>query len=180
MEPVHVVLAEAGEYVDDAAEIWAQATAARDGDANAAPLNLSLPVIEDVVNSSPRSLLLVAVDGEDRAVGFALAEPVSGARDTDAELRYLGVHPGAWGRGVAVQLLVALRDQLKVAGFPSARLAVYVDNTRAAALYERLGWVRRGHPVPHPTSGRLEQQYLLNLQLYSSGDQCLRVDQRPG
>lgn len=79
MALVKVVVAEAGESVDDAAQIWAEATAARDGDVDVTPLDLSRPIIEAVVNRSDRSLLLIALDADGRALGFAAAEPTSDA-----------------------------------------------------------------------------------------------------
>lgn len=164
MAVVKVVVAEAGEYVDDAAQIWAEATAARDGDADVVPLALSRPIIEAVVNSSDRSLLLIALDADRDALGFAAAEPTSDAGDRRAELRYLGVRPDAWGEGIAAQLLTALRRQLKAVGFTMAQLLVYAENTRASALYQRLGWTACGGPNPPPRSGRPEQPYRLNLQ----------------
>jgi len=165
MALVKVVVAEAGEYVDDAAQIWAEATAARDGDVDAAPLDVSRPIIEAVVNRSARSLLLIALDVDGRTLGFAAAEPRSNAGgERRAELRYLGVRPDAWGVGVATQLLTTLRLQLKTAGFATAQLLAYTDNPRASALYRRLGWTPYGVPQPHPRSGRPEQPYTLNLE----------------
>ena len=102
MPVVRVVVAEAGEYVDDAAQIWAETTAARDGDADVAPLDLSRPIIEAVINSSDRSLLLIALGADSRALGFVAAEPTSDMGDRRAELRYLGVRPDAWGGGSAL------------------------------------------------------------------------------
>ena len=43
--------------VSEAARIWAEATAARDGDPDIAALSLSLPIIERVINSSPGSIV---------------------------------------------------------------------------------------------------------------------------
>ncbi|MGH2910417.1 MAG: hypothetical protein ACRDK8_14120, partial [Solirubrobacteraceae bacterium] len=65
---IDVVVDRSDERIDAAAEIWAQATAARDGGVDVAPLSVSRPVIEAVVTSSPRSLLLVAVGQDGSAV----------------------------------------------------------------------------------------------------------------
>lgn len=159
---MQVLSANQGQYVDGAAEVWAQATSARDGQAQVPPLQLSRPIIQEVLDSSARSILLVAVEGHDRVVGFAVVAPVP-EDETTAEVRYIGVHPDRWGRGVGRHLMAALPKQLGAAAFSHARLKVYVDNARAVALYEGLGWLPQHEPVPHAHSGRLEQQYLLNL-----------------
>ncbi|MFC4066260.1 GNAT family N-acetyltransferase [Actinoplanes subglobosus] len=150
-----------GQFVDEAAAIWAATTAARDGEAEVAPLDLARPVIQAVVDSSPRSLLLVVAD-DDRIIGFAAVEPVPPSGST-AEIRYLGVHPGSWGRGVGRELLAEIPSHLAGAGFTRAELAVYTDNERAVRLYEHLGWTPYGDPTPHPRSGRLEQRYQLDI-----------------
>lgn len=156
------LLTDHGRYVDDAAMVWAQATAARDGDADVATLDLSRPVIRAVLDSSPRSALLVALDAAEHVVGFAAVAPAPGD-GTVAEIYYLGVRPDRWGHGVGRQLLQALPARLTAAGFAHAQLAVYTDNARAVALYEGLGWGLNGAPAPHARTGRLEQQYLLDF-----------------
>ncbi|MDO3702050.1 GNAT family N-acetyltransferase [Micromonospora sp. C28SCA-DRY-2] len=160
MTNAQVRVARRGEYVDEAATIWAEATAARDGDPEAAPLDQARPVIQAVLDGSPRSMLLVALDAGDRVVGFAAVEPGDAAT---AEIRYLGVRPDSWGRGVGRHLLLALPGQLAGAGFVRGELAVYLDNPRAVALYESAGWSPYGDATPHPRSGRLEQRYRLDL-----------------
>lgn len=162
MTDVQVRVAGHGLYINEAAATWAETTAARDGEAEIAPLGLAQPLIQTVVDSSPRSLLLVALDASDRVVGFAAVEPVSQDAAT-AEIRYVGVRPDSWGRGVGRQLMLALPDRLAAAGFVWGELAVYADNHRAVKLYEGLGWFRYGEATPHPRSGRLEQRYRLDF-----------------
>ncbi|MEU6078700.1 GNAT family N-acetyltransferase [Micromonospora sp. NPDC047074] len=162
MTNVRVGVASHGQHLDEAATIWAETTAARDGEAEVAPLDLARPVIQAVVDSSPRSMLLVALAAGDRVVGFAAVEPVSGGEST-AELRYLGVRPDSWGRGIGRQLLLALPNHLAAAGFVRGELAVYTDNHRAVALYGRLGWIPYGESTPHPRTGRSEQRYRLDF-----------------
>jgi ribosomal protein S18 acetylase RimI-like enzyme len=145
--------------VDAAAQLWAEATAARDGDDEIAPLDLSRPLIRSVLDGSPRSLLIAADDG-DELVGFAAIEPWASESAT-AEIRYVGVSPRAWGAGVGRQLMAAVPGLLAQVGFEDAVLRVYVDNTRAVRLYESLGWRADGEPAAHPRSGRAEQQYRL-------------------
>jgi ribosomal protein S18 acetylase RimI-like enzyme len=160
---VEVLKAHSGSpLVDDAAQLWAEATAARDGDQDVAGLELSRPIIEGVLGSSRRSLLLIAREGR-TAAGFAAIEPLGGTDEVTAELRYLGVSPGMWGRGVGELLLRELPQRLRAAGFGRAVLSVYTSNGRATALYERLGWQPAGPATPHPKTGKPEQRYELLL-----------------
>lgn len=172
-------------HIDVAAQIWAEATAARDGKEDVAGLGLSRPVIEAVLARSPRSFVLIAYAdagtsdasapggspshgsaSDDRsaadrlAAGFAAVEPSGTAR---AQVSYVGVRPGSWGRGVGELLMREAQSRLAATGYRTAELSVYVDNARAVALYERLGWRPRGAPVPHPRTGKPEQRYELQL-----------------
>jgi len=158
---VHISVTSA-DRVDAAAQLWAEATAARDGDDEIAPLDLSRPLVRSVLDSSPRSLLIAADDG-DELVGFAAIEPWASESAT-AEIRYVGVSPRAWGAGVGRQLMAAVPELLAQEGFEDAVLKVYVDNTRAVRLYESLGWRADGEPATHPRSGRAEQQYRLDVR----------------
>jgi GNAT superfamily N-acetyltransferase len=115
-----------------------------------------------VLASSPRAFLLVVLTDDGGAVGFAAIAPDPDDKDF-AELHYVGVCPRAWGSGVGTLPMKAIPRFLKECGFSAAQLAVYVDNHRAARLYERLGWRRHGAPSPHKRSGRLEQDYRLAL-----------------
>lgn len=147
--------------IDAAAQIWAEATAARDGDAEVADLSVSRPVIEAVLARSPDSFVLIArtADGSVSA-GFVAVSPSGEGR---AEVSYVGVRPGSWGRGVGELLLRHVGARLAAGGYRNAELQVYVDNSRAVALYERLGWRPRGAPAPHPRTGKPEQRYELQL-----------------
>jgi len=60
-------------------------------------------------------------------------------------------------------LLREVQARLAATGYWTAELSVYVDNTRAVALYERLGWRPYGAPTPHPRTGKPEQRYELQL-----------------
>lgn len=152
-----------GPQLDEAAQIWAEATAARDGDEDVADLEVSRPIIAGVLERSPRALLLIARDAEGTAAGFAAVEPLVSTDENAAEIRYLGVRPGMWGRGVGEALLRALPERLREAGFGRAVLSVYADNSRATALYERLGWQLSGAATPHRLTGKPERHYELRL-----------------
>ncbi len=157
---MRVTLTRAAAQLDDAALIWAETTAARDGEPTVPTLDEARPVIQAVIDSSPRSFLLMAADPDGTALGFAAVEPTQ-EQSSVAELRYLGVHPQAWGRGVARLLLNELTQHAQALAFQSLQLSVYTDNERAVGLYERLGWKSVGEPTPHPRHGRLEERYTL-------------------
>ena len=82
------------------------------------------------------SLLLVAVDGEDMVIGFALtfaeAEPAPW-------LESLHVAADLRGHGVGTQLMQATAAELRKRGYNTLRLGVVSGNEAAARLYERLG-----------------------------------------
>ncbi|MGI5501895.1 N-acetyltransferase family protein [Lentzea sp. CA-135723] len=141
--------------VDAAALIWAHAVARRDGYDEVPTLAEARPGVENALIGE-RSFLLLALESG-RAVGFVAGGP----QETDgrAFLNYVGVHPDAWGRGVGEALLRALPDTLIKNGYETVELLVFVDNVRGVLLYERLGWIKVGDPVPHPRHGRLEQRY---------------------
>jgi ribosomal protein S18 acetylase RimI-like enzyme len=162
MTIVRIQVAGAGRYLAEAATIWAEATAARDGHPELTPLSVAQPPIQRVIESSPRSLLLVALDAHERVVGFAAIEPMP-ADGSTADVRYVGVRPGNWGAGVGRHLMRALPGLLAAAGFTHGELDVYLDNPRALKLYEAHGWRPCGEAAPHPRSGRIEQRYRLEL-----------------
>lgn len=155
-----VTLAAGDDDVDAAALIWAQATAARDGDREPASLGAARAVIDAVLARSRHECLLVAKADDGPVAGFAIAGPVGPGR---AEVSYLGVRPDQWGTGVGSLLLAGLRERLAAAGYQAAELLVYVANERAVALYERHGWRPAGPVTPHPRTGKPEQRYELVL-----------------
>jgi ribosomal protein S18 acetylase RimI-like enzyme len=116
--------------------------------------------LEAVLDRSPSSFVLIARDDDGSAAGFAAVEP---AGATVAEVCYFGVHPGHWGQGVGAVLLRSVQERLRASGYRTAQLLVYTGNTRAVALYERLGWQSAGSPEPHPRTGKPEQRYVLSL-----------------
>jgi ribosomal protein S18 acetylase RimI-like enzyme len=157
-----VAIASPTERLADAAEIWAEATAARDQDTEVAPVDLARSVIERALGNSADSFVLLAVNDGGRALGFAAVAPDTGCRDR-FELYYLGVRPEAWGQGVAVRLLSALREELFHRGCAEAQLWVYCDNHRAVGLYRRMGWQRTRDTRTHPRSRRREARYTLRV-----------------
>ncbi|RDI20351.1 GNAT family N-acetyltransferase [Lentzea flaviverrucosa] len=152
------------EDVDTAALLWAHAVAARDGYDEVPSLALARPGLESALAKEP-SLLLLAREGG-RAVGFLAGGP---QETNTAFVNYVGVHPDAWGKGVGEALLRALPEVLIKNGYERAELMVYVDNVRGVRLYERLGWIKVGHPVPHPRDGRVEQRYAFSPASWEPG-----------
>jgi ribosomal protein S18 acetylase RimI-like enzyme len=152
-------------HLDGAAQVWAEATAARDGNPDVAPLDLSRPVIAAVAGQ-PGAVLVVALDERDQVEAFAVAEPLAPAGPgpaVRAEVRYLGVRPRRWGAGLGRSVLQFLTAELAAAGFAEAQLLVYLDNVQALALYQGLGWQPHGPAAPHPRTGKPEQRYRLTL-----------------
>ena len=162
---MRIVVDETGEHLDAAAQIWAEATSWRDKDKDVPPLELSRPVIQRVLESSPCSFLLMVFEDDDngRPIAFTANAPVPGDENM-AELHYLGVEPPSWGRNYGAVALVATQDALLERGFAVAKLSVYVDNERAVQFYERWGWKPHGKAVPHPRTGKLEQEYRFFLE----------------
>ena len=60
-------------HIDGAAQVWAEATAARDGDPDVAPLEISRPIIASVFDRT-RAVLVVALD---QASQVATSEPLA-------------------------------------------------------------------------------------------------------
>jgi ribosomal protein S18 acetylase RimI-like enzyme len=152
-------------HIDGAAQVWAEAIAFRDGDPDVAPLEDSRPIIAGVTGR-PRSVLVVALDGQDQVVAFAVAAPALEGRDElagTAEIEYVGVRPAGWGTGLARGVLELMCAELTADGFTRAQLLVYVSNRRAISLYERLGWRAEGRPQPHRRTGKPEQRYRRTL-----------------
>ena len=118
-----------------AAQIWAAATARRDGLSEPVAPERKLPGLRTAL-AVPGARLHLATQG-DLPVGFVVLVP-SGSR---LELRYLGVTPSAWGDGVATQLLDHVTSCATRGGFDAAELWVLADNDRAIAVYMRAGWV---------------------------------------
>jgi ribosomal protein S18 acetylase RimI-like enzyme len=146
--------------IDSAASIWADATAARDGDPDPGPLALARPVIEQALSEADETSLVSALDRDGHALGFALT--ISSRQSV--ELYYLGVSPDAWGQGVATGLLNELARAAQGATGRGLELWVYTDNERAIAVYERAGWHHDGSIRTHPRSGKAEHHYIRRIE----------------
>jgi ribosomal protein S18 acetylase RimI-like enzyme len=154
-------------HLNGAAQVWAEATAARDGDPDVAALQCSRPIIAGAFGQ-PGAVLVIALDEDEQVAGFAVAEPLladaePGMPAESAEVQYVGVQPELWGTGLGRRVVQHLCAELTADGFLEAQLLAYVDNSRAVSLYQQLGWRPQGTPAPHPRTGKPEQRYRLKL-----------------
>lgn len=137
------------------ARLWVRAIEARDGAVEAAPMAqrvrsaLAGPLVRLAVATAPRA-------------GFALTVP-SGSVPDEAFLHFLAVDPDGTGGGVGTALMTDAIDHATAAGFAAMTLEVREDNTRAVALYERLGFAAYGIARPHGIGDYAMQPYRLVL-----------------
>lgn len=156
--------------VQEAARIWADATARRD-ETEAGDYAEAVEMIKECLNSSERSFVLVLTDTDDddpegdtnAMMAFGAIQPSRDEGPDVAELRFLGVAPDHWGEGWAGRLMMALPDPLREENFKEAILWVYADNIRAIFVYESLAWIATRERRRHPVTGRIEEKYRLNL-----------------
>ncbi len=89
---------------------------------------------------------LVAVDGQERVVGWACLGPArgTGTRTTASELYALYVKPSLTGSGIGRTLLEAVHARAQAHGFGLVLLWVLTDNVMARRFYERAGYVADG------------------------------------
>ena len=99
---------------------------------------------KQIADSPPgHTFLVAAIDG--CVVGTAGLHPAESPRRAHAASVGMAVHDGFAGRGVGTALLRALLDKAdNWLALKRVELTVWVDNTRAVALYERLGFEREG------------------------------------
>ena len=91
---------------------------------------------------APNLLVRVAVDANDKVLGVALIslrdELLSHA--PSAHLEVLAVDAAAEGRGLGRALLDSAEEAARARGAQSMSLHVFAKNTRARAVYERMGY----------------------------------------
>jgi RimJ/RimL family protein N-acetyltransferase len=95
-------------------------------------------------SASARSGVTLLAESERQPVGLAFARRNSGRRQ--AHTLYLGIGVlQAWvGRGIGSRLMLAMEHWALSRDFHRLELVVHVENARAIALYERLGYEREG------------------------------------
>ena len=113
--------------------------------------------LRDVPGRADDHPVLVA-ERDGRIVGSVTITPYGSpqselARDDELEFRYLAVATSAWGTGVARALVDAVEQHAATRGASWLVLCSIADNTRAGALYERLGFQRVPERDWHPAPG---------------------------
>lgn len=86
----------------------------------------------------------VAVDGNDKVVGWCDISPLVGQSRAHIGVLGLALLPEARGRGLGAKLLQAAIDKSWARGLTRIELAVRVDNLKAKALYEQFGFEHEG------------------------------------
>ena len=87
----------------------------------------------------PRRIALVA-ERSGEVIGFAIARVVGPV----AEIETIGIDGKMQGRGFGSSLLLAVLDELRLAGVEDVELEVRSSNERAIRLYERVGFFEVG------------------------------------
>lgn len=78
----------------------------------------------------------------------------------------MGLHPDYRGRGLGERLIRAALDAARAAGFERIELSVYGRNTRAAALYRRVGFVHEGTRVRgKKVDGQYDDVHMMGILL---------------
>jgi len=93
---------------------------------------------EEVARHAPPNAMLVAINDDDRLIGFTAVHP------TEGEMFLLFVDPDHACCGVGRALLEAAHEVLRSAGCREAFLYTHEQNERAIAVYEAAGYRRDG------------------------------------
>jgi len=112
----------------------------------------SYPAREDFERDiSEKTLYIAQEDGEPAAV-YVISEECEPEYlecrweyEKACVLHRFCVSPDRQGRGIGKQVLKKIEDQLSGMGYGSVRLDVFSENPHAVRLYEKSGYVRRGH-----------------------------------
>lgn len=87
-------------------------------------------------------LVHVAIDGDDKVVGFAMVRPRPEllSHEPSAHLEAIAIDKSAEGKGVAKALLENAERCAAAGGARTMTLHVFAVNTRARRLYEKAGY----------------------------------------
>jgi GNAT superfamily N-acetyltransferase len=100
-------------------------------------------LLEALRRPDPATSILVAEDPPGTVVGFAFATTRQDyfAGRPHAHIEVLAVLPAAQGRGVGRALIGAVEEWARSRGHANVTLNVFAENTRARAVYHRLGYL---------------------------------------
>jgi ribosomal protein S18 acetylase RimI-like enzyme len=92
--------------------------------------------------AAPQCLVHVAVDADQAILGIAMAQLREEllSHEPSAHLEVLVVRDGAEGQGIGQALIQSIEQAVREHGARSVTLHVFASNTRARAVYERLGY----------------------------------------
>ncbi|MFZ0322891.1 MAG: GNAT family N-acetyltransferase [Actinomycetes bacterium] len=136
-------------------------TAYRDGGALADGDTGYVEALRDAAKRAEDTELLVAVDDQTQQILGTVTLCRYGtpwseiAREGEAELRMLAVHPDAWGQGISDLLVAESTSRLGSEGFRQIVLVVLDGNDAALRLYARLGFRRAPERDWEPVAGLL-------------------------
>lgn len=117
------------------------------------------PWSESLIRQTPGKFAVNLVLGvEHRVVGYCYGQLVAG----EATLLNIAVAPGCQGKGYGKTLLTGFIDRITELGGEEIWLEVRASNTRAAQLYESLGFneINRRHGY-YPTAGGREDALIM-------------------
>jgi RimJ/RimL family protein N-acetyltransferase len=112
------------------------------GFVDAPPIEMTRAFIQSILDGA--GIQLVVLDENDALVGWAdiMQRPHEGFRHVGR--LGMGLLPEARGRGLGERLLLAAIERAWEFGLERVELEVFASNTRARALYEKLGFVVEG------------------------------------
>ena len=121
---------------------------------------------------NPREMLLGVFDGE-KLIGMAGLNAV-GSLSRVAHRASVGImlEKAYWGQGIGSAMMTALLDAAKLAGYQQVELDVVENNTRAVALYTRLGFKAVGK-IPNGMKYRDGRSADLRLMIRQFGEVSL-------
>lgn len=99
------------------------------------------PAWEAFASAKRPDLMVVAVDGHERVLGWAAAGPVSSRAAYRGVVEHsVYVDPDAGGRGVGSRLLADLLDLADRAGVWTVQASVFPENAASLRLHQRAGF----------------------------------------